>query len=114
MRRVVAWGLALGLTAALTALTTVQALQRYRELRSGWSWDLAYYNQWCWTLTRGDGMLSVQPLGPYGTEGPSAWKMGYLTPIRIAILPLYRLFPDPRTLLILQAVVFWWVVPAVF
>ena len=25
-----------------------QAFTRYQELRSGWSWDLAYYNQWFW------------------------------------------------------------------
>ena len=40
------------LTAALTAVTTVQALRRYHELRTGWSWDLAYYNQWFWALTQ--------------------------------------------------------------
>ncbi len=36
------------LTAAMTTLSTYQALRRYEDLRSGFSWDLAFYNQWCW------------------------------------------------------------------
>jgi hypothetical protein len=40
--RLVSWLLVASLTAALTAVTTVQALRRYHELRTGWSWDLAY------------------------------------------------------------------------
>ncbi|HZW31338.1 MAG TPA: DUF2079 domain-containing protein [Isosphaeraceae bacterium] len=102
------------LTAALTALSTYQSLCRYDALRSGWSWDLAYYNQWFWALTQGDGTITVRPLSAYAQEGPSVWKMNYLAPIRLAIVPFYWLFPDPRTLLILQNVVFWWVVPAAY
>ena len=102
------------LTAALTAVTTVQALQRYHELRTGWSWDLAYYNQWFWSLTQSDGQLSVRPLASYAEEGPSVWKMNYLAPIRFVLAPVYRLLPDPRTLLVIQNIIFWWVIPAAY
>src|SRR5262249_48312497 len=108
------WPIIVLLTATLTALTSYQALRRYDELRSGWSWDLAYYNQWYWALTQGDGVLSVRPIPPYAQEGPSVWKMNYLAPIRFLIVPFYASFPDPRLLLILQSVVFWWVIPAAF
>ena len=100
------------LTAAMTTLSTFESLRRYEELRSGWSWDLAYYNQWYWALTHGDGKLTVRPISAYATEGPSVWKMNYLSPMRFALVPLYRLFPDPRTLIVLQNIVFWWVIPA--
>src|SRR5262245_66029393 len=106
-KRVVSWLLIALLTASLTALTTVQALQRYHELRTGWSWDLAYYNQWCWTLTHGDGMISVRPVAAYAEEGPSVWKMNYLAPIRLALVPFYLLYPDPRTLPVIQHIGFW-------
>ncbi len=114
MRKALAWVAVLALMAALTALTTRQALERYRDLRTGWSWDLAYYNQWLWALTQGDGILSVRPLAAYAEEGPSVWKTNYLAPVRFAIVPFYRLFPDPRTLLVIQNVVVWWCLPAAF
>ena len=85
---------------------------RYQEFRSGWPWDLAYYNQWFWALTYGDREVTVRPLARYAEEGPSIWKMNYVAPIRFALAPIYRLFPDPRTLLLIQSVMFWWVVPA--
>jgi uncharacterized membrane protein len=102
------------LTATLTVITARQALERYQELNSGWSWDLAYYNQWFWALTKGDGVVTVRPASSYGDEGPSVWKMNYLAPIRFAIVPIYMLFPDPRTLLVVHSVVFWLVIPAAF
>ncbi len=108
------WLVIVVLTATLTSVTTYQSLRRYEELRSGWSWDLAYYNQWFWALTQGDGKLSVRPVSAYGQEGPSIWKMNYLAPIRLAIVPIYWLFPGPRTLIVLQNVVFWWVIPAAY
>jgi hypothetical protein len=98
----------------MTTASTYESLRRYEELRSGWSWDLAYYNQWYWALTHGDGTLTVRPVSAYAQEGPSVWKMNYLSPVRFALVPLYRLFPDPRTLLVLQNVVFWWVIPAAY
>ncbi|MDR3617986.1 MAG: DUF2079 domain-containing protein [Paludisphaera borealis] len=113
-RRVVSWMIVATLTAGLTAFTTVQALHRYHDLRTGWSWDLAYYNQWFWALTEGDGVLSVRPLASYGTEGPSIWKMNYLAPIRFILAPIYKAFPDPRTLLVIQNVMFWWLIPAAY
>jgi hypothetical protein len=102
------------LTAALTAVTTVQALQRYHELRTGWSWDLAYYNQWFWSLTQSDGRISVRPAASYAEEGPSVWKMNYLAPIRLALVPFYLIDPDPRTLLVIQNIMFWWIIPAAY
>jgi hypothetical protein len=108
------WLVVVMLTATLTAVSTYQSLRRYEELRSGWSWDLAYYNQWFWALTQGDGTLSVRPVSAYAQEGPSIWKMNYLAPVRLAIAPIYWFFPDPRTLIVLQNVVFWWVIPAAY
>ena len=112
--RLVSWLLVASLTAALTAVTTVQALRRYHELRAGWSWDLAYYNQWFWSLTQADGQLSVRPVASYAEEGPSVWKMNYLAPIRLALVPFYRIHPDPRTLLVIQNIMFWWIIPAAY
>src|SRR6516164_1290016 len=89
------------LTAVLTALTISQALVRYEEFRSGWSWDLAYYNQWFRAFNRGE-EITVRPLGPFCAEGPSVWASNYLAPVRLAIAPIHRAFPDPRTLLIVQ------------
>src|SRR5262245_28967916 len=100
------------LAAAMTTLSTYQSLRRYEELRSGWSWDRADYNPWYWALTHGDGKLTVRTLSAYAQEGPSVWKMNYLSPVRFALVPIYRLFPDPRTVIVLQNIVFWWVIPA--
>jgi Predicted membrane protein (DUF2079) len=102
------------LTGAMTTLSTYQSLRRYEELRSAFSWDLAFYNQWYWALTHGDGSVTVRPLAPYAQEGPSVWKMNYLSPMRLALAPIYRPFPDPQTLIVLQNVVFWWVIPAAY
>ena len=62
----------------------------------------------------GDGTLTVRPLSAYAQEGPSVWKMNYLAPIRLALVPFYRIFPGPRTLIVIQNVVFWWVIPAAY
>jgi uncharacterized membrane protein len=102
------------LTGVMTALSTYQSLRQYEDLRSGWSWDLAYYNQWYWAITQGDGTLTVRPIAAYAQEGPSVWKMNYLSPLRFALVPILRLFPDPRTLIVVQNLVFWWVIPAAF
>ena len=102
------------LSAVLTAISTYQSLRQYEELQSGWSWDLAYYNQWFWCLTHGIREITVRPVAAYAQEGPYIWKMNYLAPIRLAIVPFYPLAPDPRTLLVIQNVVFWWVIPAAY
>ncbi len=65
-------------------------------------------------LTHGDGTLTVRPISAYAQEGPSVWKMNYLSPMRLAVTPIYRPFPDPRTLFVLQNIVFWWVIPAAY
>jgi len=108
------WLFIVVLTAALTGISTFQSLQRYHELRSGWSWDLAYYNQWFWALTQGDGVVTVRPVSAYAQEGPSIWKMNYLAPIRLVLAPFCWIAPDPRTLIVIQNVMFWWVVPAAY
>jgi hypothetical protein len=114
LNALVPWLIVAPLTAILTLLTTIQSLARYDALDSGWSWDLAYYNQWFWAITNGDGILSVRPLSAYATEGPSVWKMNYLAPVRLLLVPIYALAPDPRILLVIQNVVFWWVIPAAY
>src|SRR4051794_9562586 len=58
------------LTLALTVLTTRQAMARYRAMHTGWSWDLAYYNQWFWVLTHGGDRITVNPVSAYADEGP--------------------------------------------
>jgi hypothetical protein len=108
------WLPVITLTIGLIVVTTAQSLNRYDEFRSGFSWDLAYYNQWFWAVTRGDGLLTVRPDSAYALEGPSVWKMNYLAPIRLVLLPIYAAFPDPRTLLVIQNVIFWCIVPAAY
>jgi Predicted membrane protein (DUF2079) len=108
------WLIIVVLTASLTAVSTYQSLRRYEELRTGWSWDLAYYNQWFWALTQGDRTLTVRPVSAYAQEGPSIWKMNYLAPIRLAMVPFYAMLPDPRTLIVLQNLAFWWIIPAAY
>lgn len=114
MRPWLAWTLVLALTAVATAWSVSEALRRYDTFQTGWSWDLAYYNQWYWALTQGDGQLTVRPLASYAEEGPSVWKTNYLAPVRYLLIPLYEIRPDPRTLLIVHAAVFWLCLPATF
>src|SRR5207248_935781 len=42
------------------------------------------------------------------------WKTNYLSPVRYMIVPIYRLAPGPRTLLVIHSIVFWWVIPAAY
>lgn len=114
MRRLAPWAAVWGLTLALMALTTTQSLQRYRELRSGWSWDLAWNNQWFWALVKGDQTLSVRPVNSWADEGPSIWVHTHLDPIRLAIVPFYALRPAPETLIVVHNVLIWLVIPAAF
>jgi len=114
MSRLSSWLVVALLTSGMTAVTTAKSLRHYHAFESGWSWDLAYYNQWYWALTQDDGLLSVRPVSSYAQEGPSVWKMNYLAPVRILLIPAYWLVPDPRTLLVIQNIVFWWVIPAAY
>lgn len=106
------WCLVWGLYLALVGVTCQAAWQRYDQFETGWSWDLAYYNQWFWALCFGDETISVRPIASYATEGPSVWKMNYLSPLRFMIVPVYWLRPGPTTLLYLNVIVFWLLVPA--
>ena len=58
--------------------------------------------------------LTVRPLARYAEEGPSVWKMNYLAPIRLCDRAVLSSLPDPRTLLVIQNIVFWWVIPAAY
>lgn len=109
-----AWACVLALTAGLTLLTSWQAVESYRALHTGWSWDLAYYNQWYWSLLFGDGILSVRPVSSYANEGPEVWRTNYLSPLRYALIPIYWLVPGPSTLLVAHSVAFWWLIPAAY
>ncbi len=40
--------------------------------------------------------------------------MNYVAPVRLMLAPFYRLYPDPRNLLLIQNILFWWVVPAAY
>ena len=102
------------LTAVLTAASVQHALVRYHAVRSGWSWDLAYYNQWYWSLLYGDQRISVRPIAAYGDEGPSVWKTNYLSPLRFLLIPIYAIGPGPRLLLVVHSVFFWWLIPAAY
>jgi hypothetical protein len=102
------------LTAAMTGISTYHSLRRYDELKCGWSWDLAYYNQWFRAVMRGEGTVTVRPISFYAMEGPSVWKTNYLAPIRLVLLPFYAIQPGPGTLLVIQNLVFWWIIPAAY
>ena len=113
--RAILCGIAIAvLTTILTSLTLNDSFRRYNEFRTGWPWDLAYYNQWSWAMLFGDRTITVRPLSHYAAEGPSVWKMNYLSPLRFLVLAVYRFAPDPRTLLGIHGFVFWWIVPAAF
>lgn len=100
--------------ALATSATIFDVFRRYDEFRLGWSWDLAYYNQWFWSTSHGIGTISVRPVASFGEEGPSIWKMNYLAPIRALILPIYYLYPHPKTLLAIHAILFWLLIPAAY
>jgi hypothetical protein len=114
MRRLTPWIAVWGLTLALTAVSTDQSLRRYRDFQSGWPWDLAYNNQWLWSMIYGDQKLTVRPINSWGDEGPSIWSRTHLDPIRLAVAPFYPLRPGPEALIIAQNVILWWVLPAAF
>ncbi|MFM7592869.1 MAG: hypothetical protein ACKO85_13865, partial [Isosphaeraceae bacterium] len=110
--RIIYWGIVWCLYVILTGVTCREAWRQYYALESGWSWDLAYYNQWFWAVCFGDETLSVRPIASYATEGPSVWKMNYLSPLRFCIIPIYYLRPDPTTLLYINCIFFWLLIPA--
>jgi hypothetical protein len=96
----------------VTVFSIDAAVRRYHDFRTGWSWDLAYYNQWFWSLGHGDSTITVRPIASYAIEGPSVWKANYLSPIRLAIFPIHYLRPEPTTLLAIDNIFFWLLIPA--
>lgn len=115
MSRSVLIRLAVWIAAGLLAATTsLQSIQLYQELRSPWSLDLALYNQGFWSQVRGDGTMSVSAINTWGNEGGTVWRSTHLDLIRLAVWPFYALYPDPRTLLVVQNVILWLIIPAAF
>jgi len=106
------WILVWAVYLVLTTFSLNAAFRQYHEFRTGWSWDLAYYNQWLWALGYGDGTISVRPIASYAIEGPSVWKANYLSPFRMMIFPIHYLRPDPTTLLAIDCIFFWLLIPA--
>lgn len=98
----------------LAAATSYQSVRLYHELRSPWSLDLALYNQGFWSQVEGDGTMSVSAINTWGNEGGTVWRSTHLDLIRLAVAPIYAIYPDPRTLLVVQNVLIWLIVPAAF
>jgi uncharacterized membrane protein len=114
MRRLLPWLIVWTFACVLSVATSVRSIERYHAFASAWPWDLAYNNQWFWALLYGDSNLTVRPINFWGDEGPWIWTRTHLDPIRVLCVPIYAMFPDPRTLLVIQNVMLWWVVPAAF
>lgn len=83
------------------------SIHQYRSFRAVWPRDLAHVNQATWCLTHGVPVLSMRPHNHYAVEGPEPLRSVHLDPIRYLMLPAYRLYPHPETLLAGQAVIFW-------
>jgi len=106
------WAIVWAAWLVATSLSVHAAFRRYEAFQTGWGWDLAYYNQWLWALGHGDGTISVRPIASYAVEGPSVWKANYLSPVRLMILPVHYLWPEPKTLLVIDNLFFWLLIPA--
>jgi len=74
---------------ALVGLTS-QSIQLYQEIRL--FTDMAYFDQSVFALLNGAGLDSI---GAFGRR---------FNPILAALVPLYAIWPDPRTLLLLQSI----------
>jgi hypothetical protein len=114
MRRFLPWLVVWAFACLLAVVTSVRSIERYHEFASAWPWDLAYNNQWFWALLYGDSNLSIRPINFWGDEGPWIWIRTHFDVIRVLCVPVYALYPDPRTLLVIQNVMLWWTVPAAF
>jgi uncharacterized membrane protein len=72
------------------------AVQRHLAFETG-AYDLGVYSQPLWNFLQGrDFSVSIQ-----NDNGPLRWA-NHVEPILFLILPLYKLWPDPRTLLWIQ------------
>jgi Predicted membrane protein (DUF2079) len=114
MRRLAPWVIVWGMALALTIVSSRQSLERYRSFSSAWAWDLAYNNQWFWSLVKGDQLLSVRPMNSWGDEGPSIWVRTHLDPIRLLVVPFYVFYPGPETLIVANNVLIWLILPAAY
>jgi|GEM_PF-1278624 len=73
------------------------AVQRHLAFETG-AYDLGVYSQPLWNYLQGrDFSVSIQ-----ADNGPLRWA-NHVEPILFLILPLYKLWPDPRLLLWIQA-----------
>jgi uncharacterized membrane protein len=85
------------LAVLFAAILGTLALLRYAALRT--SLDLAIYSQVIWNTAHGQPFrTSLLPLSPN-------YLGNHFTPILALFVPLYRLWPDPRLLLLAQVVV---------
>ncbi len=78
---------------------------RLRTFRVSAPLDMAYYNQQLWALSRRLPQITVRPQNFYAAEGPEPWRTNHLRPITWAFVPLYRLWPRPELLYLLQSLV---------
>src|SRR5215218_6652317 len=95
--RISAWGLcglALGLTLATFVVTFVVATWTVHDRFGTYGFDLGLYDQATWLLSRGRApFLTVRGLDLLGQHAAY---------ILVLVAPLYRLWADPRLLLLLQ------------
>jgi uncharacterized membrane protein len=95
--RISAWGLcglALGLTLATFVVTFVAATWTVHDRFGTYGFDLGLYDQATWLLSRGRApFLTVRGLDLLGQHAAY---------ILVLVAPLYRLWADPRLLLLLQ------------
>ena len=95
--RISAWGLcalALGLTLAIFVATFVAATWTVHDRFGTYGFDLGIYDQATWLLSRGRApFVTVRGLDLFGQHAAY---------ILVLVAPLYRLWADPRLLLLLQ------------
>jgi uncharacterized membrane protein len=95
--RISAWGLcglALGLTLAIFVVTFVAATWTVHDRFGTYGFDLGIYDQATWLLSRGRApFVTVRGLDLLGQHAAY---------VLVLVAPLYRLWADPRLLLLLQ------------
>ncbi|MBI3721588.1 MAG: DUF2079 domain-containing protein, partial [Fimbriimonas ginsengisoli] len=64
-------------------------------------------NQSFWALTHGLDRITVRPFNHYAREGPEPWRSVHFAPLRLALLPIYAVWPRPETLLVGHSAIFW-------
>ncbi len=114
VRRFGPWAIVWVFTLVMIVVSSVQSIDRYYNFQSGWPWDLAYNNQFYWSMIYGDQTLSVRPINSWGDEGPSIWSRTHLDPLRMVVVPFYLFKSSPETLLVVHNVILWMLIPAAY